>query len=364
MLKKNKEKTLIFAKDALEVGKSFSIGPDVLTPANFAEEKEKFFASKKYNPQFIYIYNKRPDINIPLLELRHRLNRLEIPDDLKVFFHEYLNDLKVHELAIRSIGTVDFPYFAQKLFDWDMTALSTVNTRLPKLTFQEIKKPKIYNAYKMRDIFTEYLEDLGVTNYIVHVDTFNDHTIWVKDGQLTIGESIKRNENNLKRLIVHEIETHILQRHNIYQSNNPMLRLTKLHEARLYAEGLAVYNEVMTKTITRGAYETYWLRLKAVTLLQHSFREIFDDIVDEVPPEKAFMITYRVKRGMGDTSAPGGFPKDASYLYGFEKINEYVKKGGKISELYLVRVPEIGKLLKKHGLIGEFEQTLPKFIKD
>ena len=362
--KKQKSDILIFAKDAHDLGKNFSIGPDVLTPVNFAEEKNKFFSKDGYNPQFVYIYKKRPTINISLLELRHRLNKLDVPDDIKVFFHEYLNDLKVHELAIRSIGTADFPYFAQKLFDWDIESLATVRKSLPKITFLENPKPKLYNAEEMRDIFIDYLENkLGINSFVVHIDAFNDHTIWVGENLLSIGKSIRRNSNNLNRLIVHEIESHILQRNNILHSNNPMLRLTKLYETRLYAEGIAVYNEVLTKTITKTAYETYWLRLKAVTMLQYSFRDIYEEVLKETTPEKAFMITYRVKRGMGDTASPGGFPKDASYLYGYQKVHDYVKNGGDLAFLFLVRVPEAGLLLKKHGLLGSYKQKLPHFIK-
>lgn len=362
--KLQKNEVFGFAKDALDVGRSFSIGPDVLTPINFTEEKKKFFSKKNHNPQFIYLYEKRPNINIPLLELRHRLNKLDVPDAIKVFLHEYLNDLKVHELAIRSIGTVDFPYFAQKLFDWDMESLETVEKRLPKISFFEKTKPRIFNAHEMGEIFKNYMEKkLELSNYVVHIDAFNDHTIWVGENRISIGKSIKRNENNLRRLIVHELESHIVQRNNILTSNNPLLRLPKLYEARLYAEGLAVYNEYLTKTITKGAYETYWLRLKAVTMLQYSFRDIFEELSRFTNEEKAFLITYRVKRGMGDTSSPGGFPKDASYLYGFEKVYQYIQNGGDLSFLYLVRVPKMGILLKKHGLLSEHKYTVPKLVK-
>lgn len=362
LTQKQKDQILLFAKDSLEVGKSFSLGTDTLTPVNYAEEKEKFFNSSTYNPQYIYLYNKRPNINIPLLELRHRLNRLEAPDAIKIFLHEYLDDLKVHELAIRAIGTEDFPYYAQKLFDWDLESLSTIKKRLPKIEFDEQSKPRLYNAEKMRTIFTNYLEkELGITNYIVHVDGFNDHTVRVGDKRLTIGSKVKRNANNVRRLIVHEIESHILQRYNVQQTNNPLLKLLKLYEWRLFAEGLAVYNEVITKTITLSSYETYWLRLKAVTMLDKSFREIYNELSNEVPEEKAFLITYRVKRGMGDTKSPGGFPKDASYLYGFEKVYDYMTTGGSLKFLYSVRVPSVGELLKKYDLLYDKEFKLPTF---
>lgn len=363
--KKQKDDILIFAKDAFEVGRSFSLGTDTLTPVNYADEKEKFFKSTSYNPQYIYLYNKRPNINIPLLELRHRLNRLEAPDALKVFLHEYLNDLKVHELAIRAIGTEDFPYYAQKLFDWDLQSLASIKKRLPKIHFEEQSKPKLYDAIKMRTIFTNYLEkELGIPNYVVHIDGFNDHTVRVGDKRLTIGSKVKRNANNVRRLIVHEIESHILQRYNVQQTNNPLLKLLKLYEWRLYAEGLAVYNEVLTKTITLSSYETYWLRLKAVTMLDKSFREIFNELAHEVNPDKAFLITYRVKRGMGDTSLSGGFPKDASYLYGFEKVYDYMQKGGNLRFLYSVRVPYVGELLKKYDMLYDKEFKLPKFVSE
>lgn len=362
--KHQKNEIFVFARDAYEVGKSFALGTDVLTPVNYKSEKEKFFSLSDYNPQFIYNSKPRPDIDIPMLELRHRLNRLDLPDDIKLFFHEYLNDLKVHELAINAIGTPEFPYYAKKLFDWDLQSLTSVKKRLPKITFEEDPKPVLYDAEKMRMIFKNYIEkELGITSYVVHIDGFNDHTIRVGEKRLTIGKSVKRNSNNVKRLIVHEIESHILQRYNVQHTNNPLLRLLKLYEWRLFAEGMAVYNEVATKTITKSAYDTYWLRLKAVTMLERSFREIYEELATQTTEEKAFLITYRVKRGMADTSMPGGFPKDASYLYGYERVYNYVKNGGDLPYLYLVRVPSIGKLVQKYNLLTITKYKLPSFIK-
>lgn len=365
MLSKNQKNDIfIFARDAYEVGKNFSLGTDALTPINYKSEKERFFSRSDYNPQFIYNSKPKPNIDIPLLELRHRLNRLSLPDDIKVYFHEYLNDLKVHELAIHAIGSPDFPYYAKKLFDWDMQSLSSVRKRLPKVTFEETAKPTLYDAEKMRMIFKNYIEkELGISSYVVHIDGFNDHTIRVGEKRLTIGRSVKRNSNNVKRLIVHEIESHILQRYNVQHTNNPLLRLLKLYEWRLFAEGLAVYNEVATKTITKTAYDTYWLRLKAVTMLERSFREIYEELAEDTTEEKAFVITYRVKRGMADTSMPGGFPKDASYLYGYERVINYIENGGDLPYLYIVRVPSIGALVKKYNLLTIKHYKLPSFVK-
>ena len=115
------------------------------------------------------------------------------------------------------------------------------------------------------------------------------------------------------RLIVHEIESHILQKQNIF-SGSPLLLLRTQYDRVRYAEGIALYNEVATGTITQSAYELYQHRLTAVSMMDRSFRDIYEYLADLIPKDKAYITAFRVKRGLSDTGKPGGWPKDAVYL--------------------------------------------------
>lgn len=106
----------------------------------------------------------------------------------------------------------------------------------------------------------------------------------------------------------------------------------------------------------------YYVAYKASEM---SFVELYNDIeryTDE--PHTRFMHVLRVKRGMEDTSLPGGYYKDQVYLEGAVAILQDRKNldfhglyCGKIS-LEDLRKPHIAKKMKKDEL------TIPPYMKD
>jgi hypothetical protein len=360
LIKKQKEKIFEFAEKAHTSSHNLTLTTEDLTPVNYREEEEKFFRLDNYNPQFKYRIRSFPDMKMPLSELEESLLGMEIPSDIKLFLHKYIEDMRTRMRVKQAIGTKDFPIEVENLFDWELVPLSVLDKSLPEVIFHEEAHPLLYNAYEMQDIFSKYLQESGITFCNVQVDSFNDHMIRVGDKQLTIGKAIKRNSNNVRRLIVHEIESHIFQRHNIKKGKNPFVYIQRFPDWLLYSEGLAVYNEVRTKTITKSAYLNYRLRYKAVTMRHKSFRQIYEEMLSEVSQEKAFLLAYRVKRGMGDTRLPGGYPKDAAYLLGLKRIYTYLKDGGSYPLLYRSRIPKLGEVMEKYDLLKESPHLLPQ----
>ncbi|OGC44127.1 hypothetical protein A3J98_02265 [candidate division WS6 bacterium RIFOXYC1_FULL_33_10] len=51
-----------------------------------------------------------------------------------------------------------------------------------------------------------------------------------------------------------------------------------------------------------------------------------------LPPKSAFSVTYRVKRGLGDTSYPGIYCKDIVYFRGFRKVKKQLEKDKSLYE--------------------------------
>jgi hypothetical protein len=143
---------------------------------------------------------------------------------------------------------------------------------------------------------------------------------------------------------------------------NVFHRFAPFDQTILWSEGLAVYNEITQKKITKSAMNTYLQRLQAVSKLDLSFREIYNYLINFITPQLAFVMTYRVKRGMADTSEPGGYEKDAYYLMGYFEVKDFVDKGGDLKDLYRFAVPNLGELLKKYNLASEKEPLLPKFL--
>ncbi len=359
---KDKERLLDFAKLASRLGNKLLLETDALTPVNFEQEKEKFFESKTYNPVFKY---RRKDLNGTLIKisfLHEKLNRLNLPLDLRKYLKKYLNNLYHLYVAFEAIGTDNFSHAVRVLFNWDFENIKNIKKTLPKISLKTSKaEPK--NATEIKKRFKDYLEKkYGIADYQIVIDDFNDHTIRVRSKDLKIGKEVKRNINNINRLLVHELETHVLQKHNIAKSQNPLLELLIYKDWWLYAEGLAVYYEFKTNTITKSAYDIYKARLEAVENSSKSFRQVYNHLLNFVSEDKAYLTTYRLKRGLSDTSRPGGFTKDAVYLLGYVKIKELERKSEDIEKLHLYRVPRLGKLLLKYNLLATSSFILPKFI--
>ncbi len=63
-----------------------------------------------------------------------------------------------------------------------------------------------------------------------------------------------------------------------------------------------------------------------------TFRQLYNSVLGVLPPKSAFSVTYRVKRGLGDTSYPGIYCKDIVYFRGFRKVKKQLEKDKSIYE--------------------------------
>lgn len=349
------------ALQIIQLKRTLHIGTASLTPLNYIEEMTRFFSSKKYNP--VYTYNKKelPNISKTVDEFKKHIDTMELPEELKEHFLDFLDDQNTLFLTKKSIGSQEFSEHAHKLFDWGSDRLDLLLSNTPKVEFTMHIKHKMQDAEKIKERFDKALARYNISGFKVKIDTFSPHIINVGHHTINIGSEIRRFECNVDRLVVHEIESHVLQTQNTKSSTTPLVEFSKYGNQNLYGEGLAVYNEVITRKITPSAFEMYYSRIKAVRLLHKSFREIFDALCETLTPQRAFVMTYRVKRGLSDTSAPGGFPKDAAYLLGFHEIENLMAEKFPKKLLYATRSPILSSLLSKYGLLETENVLTPKF---
>lgn len=359
----NKKKLFRFGKRLNTLSSKLIIGTNTLTPINFEEEKIKFFSSNTYNPVYFYSPNDTYGLHKEILSLNEELDNIRLSNSLKYYFRSALQSFSTDIDLIDAIGTDSFADVASDIFKYESFSSSSFLKETANIKFNEPSNCTLHSANEIAKKFQEYIDDLDL-EYKVTVDAFNGHIIRVGAHSLVIGEKVRRFCKNIDRLIVHEIESHILQRHNMKNTANPLLRIIPRQTMSLWGEGLAVYNEINSGTITRGTYENYYYRLKAVENINLSFREIFNKLTSYISPEKAFMITYRVKRGMGDTAQPGGFGKDASYLLGYKTVKDYIENGGSIDFLYVSKYPVIGELLNENELLEHSNVLLPAYLKE
>jgi hypothetical protein len=233
---------------------------------------------------------------------------------------------------------------------------------IPKdFKFENEGKGELLDSYQIKEAFEKILNHYNLENYSVEIIK-NGPIITAGPNRIVLGEKIKRYQNNVNCLVIHEVESHALQFYNVREAKNPILSLIKFSKLRVWSEGLAVFNEVQTKLLTKSKYNVYLKRFEAVKMINNTFRDIYEYIAESLPPSEAFKIAFRVKRGLSDTSLPGGFPKDLVYILGYLKVDEYVKKGNSRAHFYRLQDPEYGELLKECGLLPTDPIILPKFI--
>lgn len=360
---KTKEEFEQIAKEIIDTKKELRIGTTSLTPTNFSEEREKFLKSDSYNPVFSYTEKKLPDIESAIDGFKKRTDKLSLPDDLKEHILEYLDDQKVLYLTKKNIGKEKFSEYAHSLFDWGTDRLDVILANTPKNYFHLHFNHKMQDSTKIKERFETELQKYNIDSFKVEIDSFATHMINAGYKKISIGSGIKRHKCNVDRLLVHEIESHVLQTENMKRAKTPLVELCKYGNMNLYSEGLAVYNEIQTRKITPSAYEMYFNRIKAVRLLHKSFRDIFETLAKDLPIPRAYIMTYRVKRGLKNTSQAGGFPKDASYLLGFHEIETLVNEGFSKRQLYVTKSPVLTALLLKYGLVDDNNIITPRFLK-
>ncbi|MDO8270157.1 MAG: DUF1704 domain-containing protein, partial [Candidatus Levybacteria bacterium] len=311
-----------------------------------------------------YIYKKQelPRFDMQIDQIKLRIDNLLLPDEFKEYILEFLDDQKNLYLTKLSVGSTDFSKNAHRLFDWGSDRLDLLLTNTPNVEFKLHIKHALQGAEYIKKRFEQTLKKYGIDSFEVKIDSFSPHIINVGYHSISIGSEIRRFECNIDRLVVHEIESHVLQTENTKNSPTPLSEFTKYGNQHLYGEGLAIYNEITTRKITPSAFEMYYCRIKAVRLLHKSFREIYQTLLENLNPQRAFVMTYRVKRGMADTSQPGGFPKDASYLLGFHEIENLINENYPQELLYATKSPVLSAILDKYNLINTQKTIIPKFL--
>ncbi|MFW6014568.1 MAG: tyrosine/phenylalanine carboxypeptidase domain-containing protein [Candidatus Nanoarchaeia archaeon] len=151
--------------------------------------------------------------------------------------------------------------------------------------------------------------------------------------KLVISENVEFSHEELRRLRWHEIETHIRREYNNRRLPKEVRNFFNYIETE---EGLAVKME--EKHGCKEQLPVYAARLIAVDAAQNSsFYEVYKKIRKWMHEEAAFMITARAKRGLRDTSKPGGLTRDKIYLSGKIKVERYLRKGN-MKDLFLGKI--------------------------
>lgn len=260
-----------------------------LIPTNLIEEKEKFFADPTRNPQLTY-------------------NR----------------DFSTQELTKWGTPDMILTAHSKAMLDQDFPSTS----REPNVTQQYIEDEiQFFNQkYPIEKKIVTHFSEEQVTRCRIH----ENHIYF----QLPIGYT----HSKLADLFRHELETHLLRFENTKKQTWDQNSIDGI-SFRKTEEGLANLHTHLTRKdkIFRRSYLTYL----AVAISQKgSFVDVFNMMISyKVSKPTAWNIALRTKRGILDTSQPGGLTKDISYLEGSVRVWDWMMNPeNNPKDLYVGRV--------------------------
>jgi hypothetical protein len=234
------------------------------------------------------------------------------------------NDL-VTELSLKKYGVPSAKLFRNsarvlrgKLDKYDVKINKKLD-REDKLNYKQIEK-----------VFDVTFEILGLEDWEIAPSKNipkNAIKIGVKSKKVYVDPNIKRSEYKIKKLLVHEIGTHVLRSYNGFKTGFPALGNANVSSYLDIEEGLASWNEE-----SMGYLTDKWLKIKAgmtwaIYLGERmSFRQLYNALSGTFLKYSSWDIAYRVKRGLGDTSYPGIYAKDVVYFRGFRKVKKALEE--------------------------------------
>ena len=316
----------------------------VFTPTNLKTEKKKFFESDNYEPQFTYriVKNKNNEIFKKLSGLKEiidvdprisdfYINLIESKKDSSDLMHAVGDNELVTEISLKKYGKP-----SPKLF---RNAARVLRGKVDAYNLVEIKKTKTEDMLKYDDmakIFNSVLNKLGLEDWSTEKSmniAKNGAKVGIKTKKILLDPNIERSKFKLRKTIVHEVGTHVLRSVNGSKSGFEALSKANLPAYLDVEEGLATWNESDMNLLTLR-----WLKEKAALVWavymgeNLTFRQLYNAMLGVLPKYSAFDVTYRVKRGLGDTSYPGIYAKDIVYFRGFRKVKRKLKKDPSLYE--------------------------------
>jgi hypothetical protein len=292
-----------------------------LIPTNLNEEKEKFFSDNSYNPQFIY----ENEVD------KEKLYEHKKPTKKYLKLAEQILEKTYRNRNEHDLFMMEGPLVTQSYVE------KTIKTFL-----------HMHQLHKKFDIIW--------SSSFVSRTTINNNTIKLK-------LPVNFRKEGLLGMLYHEVGTHALRRINYEQQ--PWFKRKKRYGFSSYLkteEGLATLHALIPHS-HKSSFISAIRYLAVATAQKSSFAEVWKSLGKYVQdPERRWMITIRQKRGLTDTSKPGGFTKDLVYFQGMVEVWQWLKENDfDITNLYFGKMAkeDIDLALK---LNPHFVPYLPSFF--
>ena len=310
-----------------------------LNPRNLKEQKEIFLSHQNVTPRFLY-RTDTPNIEALKNDIR------KIPKNVDHFlFPLYQQKIQNIENKINLIECRDSKEFGaaskalfgsvkKPLYQQALTSLNKKTEIIPDESEElDIKKT------------TEVLEEFLKTKKLEHwkIKILEDSVAEIqvtKKNTILLKKGATFKENRLKALLAHEIGTHVFRFEN---GKLQPLRILERGTANYLEteEGLAIYNQNQLGINLGEKARTPELLIIAIYMADKmSFRDLFQFLksTHSADNETAWKLCIKSKRGLTNSENKTAFTKDLVYFSGKQKVEKFIKKEGKMSDLYVGKI--------------------------
>ncbi len=269
-----------------------------LTPINLQQEKEKFFADFSYNPHFEY----------QKLIIRNQLTKYSLPKPKYLKLAQKILDRTFHNRTEKYIR----------------------NLEGPKITLKEAKKTT--QQYLAENKLTDIIEAAWSQKFLSRAGFYKN--------QLKFHIPLNYRRQEFLATLDHEVGTHALRRINYVKQ--PFFNKKKKYgfsEYMFTEEGLASLHSLMKKNFKFdyvGALNYLGVKIAQKSSFAQTFTFFNKYLQDK---SRCWKLTVKHKKGLYDTSKPGGFTKDLVYFEGLIQIGNYLKNNNyDPSNLYIGKI--------------------------
>lgn len=315
----------------------------IFTPVNLEKEKEKFFASDSYNPQFKY--HIVPNENNKILDILSKVEQIvDVDPQISQFYIELIKSKIQADQLMQAAGdnskitkiSIDrFGFPSEKLF---RNATRVLRGKVDNYNLIDHKKSyegSWLHFDEVKAAFDAAFEELGLPEWTLGKSKNikkNGIKVGIKSNEIFADEDIRRKPLKLRKAIVHEL-THIIRSHNGMKTGFDALSGPTLSSYLDIEEGLAGYNEELFGLMSQKDLRNRALKTWAIYIGKDmSFRELYNACLAIVPKGMAWSFTYSVKRGLGDTSKPGIYARDIAYFRGFRRVRRKIAEDKSLYE--------------------------------
>ncbi|MBD3208805.1 DUF1704 domain-containing protein [Candidatus Woesearchaeota archaeon] len=319
----------------------------LFNPVNVLEEKKKFFDDTSYNPRFTY-----KGLGFDPVALRQELEQfLQASQDGDERVSQLVQG-RARELMkwldlVEARGSGAFTHFSVELFGKPDAWLVAEAEQLLS-GGKEKRVEQAIAAEEARRQLQAALDELGPGWRTVIDDALvADAHINPQLRLLRVRAGASFSPLEVKQLVVHEVGTHARRSFNGERQPSEVFVAGTAGYLET-EEGLAVFHEEQAGCFDSFRKQQVGGRVIAIKeALSKSFAEVYAALLPRFGNETAFALTVRAKRGLGDTSKPGGLTKDLLYLKGLLRVRALSEEDrkylyvGKVSYHHLPVIKEI-----------------------